>query len=150
MYSILIIKIILLNGWIEHSDTISRHNLNFNNVKKQSFLIASNEIEYNKSQACLIKRNLGLSKFARNTLLLNALRYKILFIQQKKSKLFSIISRTTKPTINIRRILSLTKELVRKIINLYRLISEDELNSSFYKNILYKVLGEQNQLLLKC
>ncbi|RNA11157.1 hypothetical protein BpHYR1_004350 [Brachionus plicatilis] len=30
--------------------------------------------KYDKSQACLIKRNLGLSKFARNTLLLNALR----------------------------------------------------------------------------
>ncbi|RNA00361.1 hypothetical protein BpHYR1_031479 [Brachionus plicatilis] len=140
--------------------------------------------EYDKSQACLIKRNLGLSKFARNTLLLNALRFKILFFQQVKSlekvkvvfdylknyytnnkcphnSFINQLKETTEIVGNLEALnfkdclLRLNEhfdikldninkeELIMKIINLCRLISEDELNSSFYKNILYKVLGEQ-------
>ncbi|RNA18492.1 hypothetical protein BpHYR1_000221 [Brachionus plicatilis] len=43
----------------------------------------------------------------------------------------------------LRETTEIVEELVRKIINLCRLISRDELNSSFYKNILYKVLVKE-------
>ncbi|RNA28549.1 hypothetical protein BpHYR1_014856 [Brachionus plicatilis] len=133
--------------------------------------------EYDKSQACLIKRNLGLSKFARNTLLLNALRQvksrekvKVVFDYLKnyytnnkcpQNSFINQLKETTEIAGNLEALnfkdclLRLNEhfdikldninkeELIRKIINLCRLISEDELNSSFYKNILYKVLGEQ-------
>ena len=150
--------------------------------------------EYDRSQALLIKRNLGLSKFARNTVLLEALRinyisklyykFKILFYYQIKQSqaLYQILEYLKKyyalykcpdgsfvkqlkdsmnvigvdpDEVNVKESLEALNnvyteriehpnkdELFRKIVNLCHLISSDQINSYFYKNILYKILNE--------